>query len=213
MIERASHQSPKRSPRQANHRPARPAMMAEFASGPALLDGIRALRACGVSRFDAFTPYEVAGLQELLGVSRSWLSWIVLAVGLAAGGSAYLLQWWINVIDYPLNIGGRPYHSAPAFIPITFEMTVLFAAAAALVSALALGGLPQLWHPVFEVDGFERATIDRFWLAVGARDAALHRSRVTAALEAAGALRVVWLGDAPETAPGNVPGGEPGGER
>ena len=170
-----------------------PAMMAEFASGPALLDGIRALTACGVSRFDAFTPYEVHGLQELLGVRRSRLTWIALFIGLAFGGGAYLLQWWINVVDYPLNIGGRPYHSAPAFIPITFEMTVLFAAAAALISAIVLGGLPRLWHPVFDIPGFERASIDRFWLAVGVGDAALDRDRDTAALEAVGALRVVWL--------------------
>jgi len=169
------------------------AVMAEFATGPALLGGIRALAEAGVSRFDAFTPYEVAGLPELLGVRRSWLGWIVLASGLTFGGGAYLLQWWINVVDYPLDIGGRPYHSAPAFLPITFEMTVLFAAAGALISALVLGGLPRLWHPVFEVAGFERATIDRFWLAVDAADPALDRARDTAALEAAGALRVVWL--------------------
>lgn len=175
----------------------RPAMMAEFASGDALLAGIRALRDTGVSRFDAFTPYEVPGLQELLGVPRSRLTWIALFVGLAFGGAAYLLQWWINVVDYPLDIGGRPYHSAPAFIPITFEMTVLFASATALISALVLGGLPQLWHPVFEVDGFERASIDRFWLAVGRGDTALDRARATAALTAVGALRVEWLGGPP----------------
>ncbi|HET9626927.1 MAG TPA: DUF3341 domain-containing protein [Kofleriaceae bacterium] len=169
------------------------AVMAEFDSGPALLGGIRALRDAGVSRLEAFTPYEVAGLDELLGVRRSRLPWIALAVGLAAGGAAYLLQWWINVVDYPLNIGGRPDHAAPAFIPITFEMSVLFAAAAALISAIVLGGLPRLWHPVFEVEGFERATIDRFWLAVGVRDAALDRVRDSEALAAAGALRVVWL--------------------
>lgn len=169
------------------------AVMAEFASGPALLGGIRALRDAGVSRFDAFTPYEVHGLDELLGVRRSQLTWIALAVGLTFGAGAYLLQWWINAVDYSLNVGGRPDHSAPAFIPITFEMSVLFASAAALISAIVLGGLPRLWHPVFEVDGFERASIDRFWLAVGAGDAALDRDRDTAALEAAGALRVLWL--------------------
>lgn len=179
----------------------RPAMMAEFASGPALLAGIRALRDAGVSRLDAFTPYEVAGLEDLLGVRRSRLTWIALAAGLLFGGGAYLLQWWINVVDYPLDIGGRPYHAAPAFIPITFEMTVLFASAAALISAIVLGGLPRLWHPVFEVDGFERASIDRFWLAAFAGDAALDRARDTAALIAAGALRVEWPGRAPGGAP------------
>lgn len=203
------------------------AMMAEFASGAALLDGVRALQALGVSRFDAFTPYEVAGLQELLGVRRSRLGWIALVIGLAAGGGAYLLQWWINVIDYPLNIGGRPHHAAPAFIPITFEMTVLFTSAAALVSALVLGGLPRLWHPVFEIAGFERATIDRFWLAVEAGDPAVDpttgpttgptagptgaAARAAAALEVAGALRVVWLSTLPgEHLPGgHLPGGHP----
>jgi hypothetical protein len=182
----------------------RPAVLAEFASGAALRAGIRALRDAGVSRFDAFTPYEVAGLEGLLGVRRSRLTWIALAAGLAFGGGAYLLQWWINVVDYPLDIGGRPYHSAPAFIPITFEMTVLFSAAAALVSAIVLGGLPRLWHPVFEVDGFERASVDRFWLAVGVGDAALDRPRDTAALVAAGALRVEWPGE-----PSGHPGGAP----
>jgi hypothetical protein len=172
-----------------------PALMAEFDSGPALLVGLRALRASGLSRFDAFTPYEVKGLQQALGVRRSRLPWIVLLAGLVGGGGAYFLQWWINVVDYPLNIGARPYHSAPAFIPITFEMAVLFASAAALVSALVLGGLPRLWHPVFDIEGFDRASIDRFWLAVDHGDA-LDRVRDTAALEAAGALRIIWLGDA-----------------
>jgi hypothetical protein len=188
---------------------ARPAMMAELASGAALLEAIRALRALGVSRFDAFTPYDVAGLHELLGVRRSRLPWIALAVGLAAGGGAYVLQWWINVIDYPLDIGGRPLHSAPAFLPITFEMSVLFGAAAALISALVLGGLPALWHPVFEIDGFDRATIDRFWLAVGKADPALDRRRASDALEAVGALRVVWLTDDAVDSARGAAGGEP----
>lgn len=171
-----------------------PALMAELESGPALLAAVGVLRELGLSQLDAFTPYEVAGLQELLGVPRSRLSWIALAAGLAGGGGAYLLEWWINVVNYPLDIGGRPPHSAPAFLPIAFEMAVLFASAAALISAIVLGGLPRLWHPVFEVEGFERASIDRFWIAVGAGDAALDRTRTTAALEAAGATRVVWLG-------------------
>lgn len=171
----------------------RPEVMAEFASAPALLDGIRALGARGVSRLDAFTPYEVDGLDELVHARPSRLPWIVLAAGLAGGGGAYLLQWWINVVDYPLNLGGRPDHAALAFVPISFEMTVLLSAAAAVIAALVLGGLPRLWDPVFEVDGFERATRDRFWLAVAPGDPAIDPARDTAALEAAGALRVLWL--------------------
>jgi hypothetical protein len=171
-------------------------MMAELGSGPALLAAIRALRGLGLRRFEAFTPYEVAGLAELLDVRRSRLPWLALVIGLGAGAATYALQWWINVVDYPLNIGGRPDHSALAFVPIAFEMTVLFASAATLASAIVLGGMPRLWRPVFEVEGFERASIDRFWLAVEpgeAREVALDRAPITAALAAAGALRVVWL--------------------
>jgi hypothetical protein len=171
-----------------------PIMMAEFDSGPALLEGIRSLRAHGPRRLDAFTPYEVPGLLETLAVPRSWLTWLCLAGGLAGAGGAWLLQWWINVVDYPLNIGGRPYYSSPAFIPITFEMGVLFASATALISALVLGGLPSLWHPVFDVEGFDRATIDRFWLAIDPDDTKLDRDRDTTALVTAGALRVIWMG-------------------
>jgi hypothetical protein len=117
----------------------------------------------------------------------------VLGAALAGGGGAYLLQWWINVFAHPLDVGGRPDHAAPAFVPITFEMAVLIGAASAVIAAVVLGGMPRLWDPVFEVDGFERATRDRFWLAVADGDPALDHDRDTAALEAAGALRVVWL--------------------
>jgi len=169
-------------------------LAAELGSGDELKRCIEILRGLGLTRFDAFTPYEVEGLQELLCVRRSRLPWLVLAAALAGGGGAYLLEWWINVVSYPLDIGGRPLHSAPAFLPIMFEMAVLFGSLAALISALVLGGLPSLWHPMFEVEGFRSVTDDGFWLAVGADDAALDRATATAALEAAGARRVVWLG-------------------
>lgn len=173
------------------------AIVAELSSGAQLKTCVQTLRELGMSRFDAFTPYEVEGLQELLGVRRSRLSWIVLVAALVGGGCAYLLEWWINVVSYPLNIGGRPLHSAPAFLPIAFEMAILFGSIAALASALVLGGLPSLWHPMFEVEGFRSVTDDGFWLAVDAADPALDRATATAALEAAGARRVVWLGDPP----------------
>ena len=115
---------------------------------------------------------------------RSRLNWIVFAAGLLGGGAAYFLQWWFNVVDYPLNIGGRPYHSALAFMPITFEMTVLSRRLrGADPRRSCSAGYRALWQPVFEVDGFERATIDRFWLGVATGDRALDRSRDTLALE------------------------------
>lgn len=169
----------------------RPTVMAEFATAPALLDGLRALGARGVSRLDTFTPYKVDGLQELLRLRRSRLPWIALAAGLAGGGGAYLLRWWIDTASGAP--AGGPAHAALAFVPITFEMAVVLAAASAVIAALVLGGLPRLWDPVFEIEGFERATQDRFWLAVASGDPALDPARDTAALESAGALRVLWL--------------------
>lgn len=172
-------------------------LVAEFSTGPALIAGVRAARDAGMSRFDSFTPYEVEGLQEALGIRRSRLPWLVFGAALFGAAAAYALQWWINVVAYPWNIAGRPLHSAPAFIPIAFEMAVLAAASTGFVSALVLGGLPSLWHPVFEIDGIASATKDRFWLGIDSNDSNLDRAIATAALEAAGALRVVWLGDAP----------------
>jgi Protein of unknown function (DUF3341) len=174
-----------------------PILAAEFDTPAALRAGAQALRDAGLTRLDAHTPFPVEGLQEILGVPRSRLKWIVLAAGLFGGGAAYAAQWWMNVVDYPLDIGGRPYHSALAFVPITFEMTVLMAGFAALVSPLVLAGLPRLWQPVFEIDGFERATLDRFWLMIGAGDRELDRERDTRTLEDAGALRTIWLGGDP----------------
>jgi hypothetical protein len=142
------------------------ALAAELASGEELKRCVEILRDLGLSRFDAFTPYEVEGLQELLGVRRSRLPWIVLGAALAGGGGAYLLEWWINVVSYPLDIGGRPLHSAPAFIPITFECGVLLSALTAFFGVLAWMGYPRLYHPVFEAPGFRRASIDRFWISI-----------------------------------------------
>lgn len=155
--------------------------MAEFETADALVAALEAHRAAAV---EAFTPYEVEAVQQLLEPKRSPIGWIALAAGLAGGLGAFVLQWWINSVDYPLDIGGKPDFSWPAFIPITFEMAVLFAATATLIGALVLSGLPKLYHPVFDVPGFERASIDRFWLKLD-DDALVDR------LHDAGALQVV----------------------
>lgn len=160
-------------------------LMAEFARPADLVRAIDALRAKGARGFDAFTPYEVPEIQAALPSKRgSGLAWIVLVAALVGGCATYAFEWWIDVVDYPLDIGGRPDHAWPAFLPIAFEMAMLCAGITAFVGALALGGLPRLWHPVFEVAGFERASADRFWLAVEDPPADLS--------DLAAAERVVW---------------------
>ena len=113
---------------------------------------------------------------------------------LAGGAGAYFIQWYLNAYDYPLNVGGRPPHAAPAFVPITFETTVLVAALSGFVIFLALSRLLRLYHPVFEVEGFERASIDQFWLGIDARDPALVPSLTERDLTELGALQIAWFG-------------------
>jgi hypothetical protein len=162
-------------------------LMIEFTRPADLVTAIGALRERGAARFDAYTPFEVQEIQAALPPRRrSRFAWVVLAAGLAGGFAAYMFEWWINVVDYPLNIGGRPDHSWPSFIPIAFEMAVLCAGLTAFFGAILVGGLPRLYHPVFDVIGFERATRDRFWLSCEDPPDALPD------LAALGAARVVW---------------------
>ena len=145
-------------------------LMAEFASPQALIDAIRRSREAGYRRIEAYTPYPMEEVSEALELHRSRLPLIVLAGGIAGAVGGYGLQWWVNLIEYPLNIGGRPYHSWPAFIIPTFETTILCAALAAVLGMFALNGLPQPYHPVFNVPRFAAASRDRFFLVVEAAD-------------------------------------------
>ncbi|MFS8066337.1 MAG: DUF3341 domain-containing protein [Byssovorax sp.] len=172
----------------------RSGVLGEFMTPEAMIAAIVSLRDRGYRRLDAFSPYPVHGAEEAAGTPRSPLGWIAFQLGLAGAGAAYLLQWYCNAYDYPLNVGGRPLHSAPAFIPITFEMGVLSAATAGLIAYLAFTGLPELWSPVFEVEGFERASIDRFWVGVDVRDPRFDRAAVEQAFAELGAARVAWAG-------------------
>jgi hypothetical protein len=145
-------------------------LMAEFDGPEDLLEAARRTYAEGYRRLDAYSPFPVHGLAEAIGFQRTRLPLIVLCGGIAGGIGGYLLQYWISAIDYPLNIGGRPLHSWPAFVPVAFELTVLVAALTAVLGMLGLNGLPMPHHPVFNVPAFELATRNRFFLCIEATD-------------------------------------------
>jgi hypothetical protein len=150
--------------------PALYGVMAEFAHPEQLLAATRAAFDAGYRNMEAYTPYSVEGLAEALGFTRTKVPLITLIGGIAGALTAYGMQWYSAVIDYPLNVGGRPLHSWPAFVPITFELTVLFAAIAGLIGMLWLNGLPKPYHPVFNAPQFKLASQTRFFLCIEARD-------------------------------------------
>src|SRR5881392_1208014 len=145
-------------------------IMAEFDSAQALVDAARKTHEAGYKKIDAYSPFPVEGLAEEIGFHHDEVPLVVLIGGLIGGATGYLMQYWMNAVDYPLNIGGKPPHSWPAFIVITFEMTILFAGISAVLGMLALNGLPMPYHPVFNVPRFALASRNRFFLCIEAAD-------------------------------------------
>lgn len=145
-------------------------LMGEFDSPESLVEAARGANAAGFRRMDAYSPFPVEGLAEAIGVRRSRVPLIVLIGGILGCLGGFLLQYWVAVIDYPINIGGRPLNSWPSFIPVTFEVTILLAALSAVFGVLALNGLPMPYHPVFNVERFELASRNRFFLCIEATD-------------------------------------------
>src|SRR5205814_7196678 len=128
-------------------------VIGEFPTPAALLAACHALRARGFANLETYTPYALDGLDEALGRRRSRFGFGVFVAGMIGVAVGFTIQWWCNAVDYPLNVGGRPLFSWPAWVPITFETAVLFASAAAFFGVLGLARLPRLWQPIFEVDG------------------------------------------------------------
>jgi hypothetical protein len=145
-------------------------LLAEFESPEALLTAAHKTQAAGYKRIDAFTPMPVEGLADAVGFHRNRVPLLVLIGGILGGLTGFSMQWYANVLSFPLNIAGKPHNSWPAFIPITFELTILGAAVFCVFGMLALNGLPTPYHPVFNVPRFVFATRDRFFLLIKARD-------------------------------------------
>lgn len=152
-------------------------VLGEFASEEAILAAARALRAKGHPSVDLHSPVPIHGAEEALGLRRSRVPLVALLGGVIGAAGGYVLQWWTVAVDWPLNVGGRPPHSAPAFVPITFESGVLVASLSIFLGLLfGFFAFPRTYHPVFEVEGFRSASIDALWLSTeveaGAADAA-----------------------------------------
>jgi hypothetical protein len=145
-------------------------LLAEFPTADSLCAAARHVREHGYTRVEAYSPFAIEGLDEIVGADKGWIAPLTLLGGLLGGAGTYFLQWYAAVVDYPIDIGGRPLHSWPAFIPATFEITILGAALAAVVTMLVANGLPRLHHPLFEVEEFELASRNRFFLCLPARD-------------------------------------------
>jgi Alternative complex III, ActD subunit len=145
-------------------------LMAEFDSPQELLDAAQKTHRAGYKQMDAFSPFPVEGLADAIGFHKNNVSLVVLIGGIIGGLSGYLLQYYVAVISYPINVGGRPLHSWPSFIIVTFELTILFGGLSAAIGMLALNGLPMPYHPVFNVAEFAKASDDKFFLVVFASD-------------------------------------------
>jgi hypothetical protein len=170
-------------------------LIAEFEDPTALVAAAQRARLEGYRRMDAYSPFPIEELHEALGLAHTRLPLIVLIGGIVGGVGAYALQYWISAVAYPLNVGGRPLHSWPAFIPVAFECTILVAALSAVLGMLALNGLPMPYHPVFNVSRFALASRNRFFLCIESRDPKFDLDRTHRFLETLDAREVSIVAD------------------
>lgn len=165
-------------------------LAAEFETPEAIIHAVRTAHDAGYRRMDAYTPYPMEELADALQFHRTRVPMIMFLGGLVGCLSGYLMQYYLMAVDYPLNVGGRPLHSWPAFIPVTFEMTILISALAGVLGMLGLCGLPMPYHPLFHLPYFARASQDRFFLCIEATDPSFDRERTRHFLENLGPCAV-----------------------
>jgi hypothetical protein len=168
-------------------------VLAEFGTPADVYRACERVRDAGYTRWDAHTPFPVHGLDRAMGLRRSTLPWIVLVMGLTGASLGFLLQWWVHSRAYPLVISGKPYVAWPAYIPITFEVGVLFAAFGAVFGMLGLNRLPMHYHPLFRSKVFERASDDAFFISIESWDPRFDASATGKLLESLGARSVELL--------------------
>jgi hypothetical protein len=158
-------------------------LMAEFDTPDELLAAAEKIRDAHFEHFDTYTSFPIHGLSEAMGLKKSWVSFIVLAGGITGCLGGFFMCWYANVLSYPLNIAGRPLNSWPAFIPITYECTILLACSSALFGMLILNGLPQPYHPVFNIASFQLASRDKFFAVIEAADKQFNMEKTRQFLE------------------------------
>lgn len=170
-------------------------MLAEFESPKSLYHACEKVRDAGFSKWDAYTPFPVHGLDKAMGLSRSQLPWLILVCGLFGATFGFLLQTWVATTAYPVIISGKPFFSWQAFVPVTFELGVLFGSFGAVFGMFYLNRLPTLYHPVFASERFLRVTNDRFFIAVEVADPNFDERKTKKLFEAAGATHIEQLED------------------
>lgn len=165
-------------------------LTAEFDDAHQLIGAANKTREAGYKKIDAYAPFPVEGLSDALGHRDHYIIQIMLGAGVVGGLTGFGLQYWATLLEYPLNIGGRPLYAWPSWIPITFELTVLFAALSGIFGMFAINGLPEPYHPMFDAPNFDRASSDRFFLTIESRDPKFDREKTRQFLESLGAMQV-----------------------
>ena len=165
-------------------------LLATFEGPDDLVAATARTKEAGYKRFEAYSPFPIHGMAEAVGYRDDRVPWIIFLSGLAGAVGGFALQWYVSVIDYPINSGGRPLLTWPHFVPVTFECTVLLAAFGAVIALFGLSGLPRPHHPLFNSPTFLRASQDGFFLCIEAEDEGFEAEDVRRFLEGIGALNV-----------------------
>lgn len=166
------------------------ALVGEFNSAEELTHAAEAARLAGYRKMDAYSPFPIHGLSEAIGFRDTKVPWTVFIFGLIGVTCGYSLQYYTSVIDYPMNVGGKPLNSIPAFIPVSYECTILFAAFSAAIGMFIYNRLPMPYHPIFNAMNFERASQDKFFLAIEAVDPQYDAKKIESLMKSHGAVEV-----------------------